>query len=77
MKYIELHARGLSILGVIIIVLMLTGVSCGGTDAIAAVSKGASTTYNVVGVVTCDHNDNGIWMDDYDHRMANGQSCTN
>jgi hypothetical protein len=71
MDRVGLRARGLSILGVFICVLMLTGVSCGGADAMAAVSKGVSTTYNVIGVLTCDEDDNGVWMDDSDHRMAN------
>jgi hypothetical protein len=71
MKYIGLHARGLSILGVFICVLMLTGVSCGGTSAMTSVSKGVSTTYNVTGFVWCDHDDKGELFDDSDHPMQN------
>jgi hypothetical protein len=67
MKDMGLHARGLSILGVFICVLMLTGASCSGANAMAAVSKSVSTTYYVSGFVTCDHNDDGTWFNDSDH----------
>ena len=69
MDRVGLRARGLSILGVSICVLMLTGVSCGGADAMAAVSKSVSTTYEVSGTVWCDDDDNGEWSDG-DHFMT-------
>jgi hypothetical protein len=72
MKYIRAHVRGISILGVFICVLMLTGVSCGGTNAMTSVSKGVSTTYYVSGFVWCDHDDlYGKLFDDDDHPMQN------
>ena len=71
MNRVGLHARGLSILGVFICVLMLTGVSCGAANAMSAVSKSVSMTYYVLGLVRCDHDDLGTWMDDGDHPEQN------
>lgn len=63
------YARGLSILGAIIcvLVLLLTGVSCSGANDMAPVSKGVSTTYSARGYVACDHDDLFSWFDDGDH----------
>lgn len=66
------HARGLSILGVLICVLILTGSSCSSTAGMTDVSKGVSTTYTVEGYVRCDHNDNFYWVDDSDHFEGSG-----
>lgn len=63
------NARGLSILGAIIcvLVLLLTGVSCSGANDMAPVSKGVSTTYTVSGYVACDENNDFSWFNDGDH----------
>ena len=61
MSCFRVPARGFGILGMIFVVLLLFGVSCGGSGTATDVSKSVSTDYDVSGVVWCDHDDNGEW----------------
>jgi hypothetical protein len=67
MKYIRAHVRGISILGVIISVLLLFGISCGDGSTATDVGKSVSGAYDITGVVLCDHNDDFTYGNDGDH----------
>jgi hypothetical protein len=63
------RAKGFSILGVIITVMLLFGISCGSNGTTTDVSKSVSTFYWVRGAVVHDTNDNRVFDGD-DHYVA-------
>jgi hypothetical protein len=71
MRNLRVHVRGISILGAIITVLLLFGISCGGGGTTTTdVGKSVSGAYDITGVVLCDHNDDFTYGNDGDHACA-------
>jgi hypothetical protein len=62
-----IHARAVGILGAIICMVLLFGISCSGGVGSTDASKSVSTTYTINGRVTCDHNGDGDINDVVDH----------
>jgi hypothetical protein len=61
MFYLRTHARGLSMFGVIITVILLFGVSCGsGTTGTTDVGKSVSTTHTISGYAWTDSDSDGL-----------------
>jgi hypothetical protein len=61
MLHLRTHARALSLLGVIITVLLLLGISCGsGTIGTSDVGKSVSTTHTASGYCWNDQDQDGV-----------------
>lgn len=72
MSCFRVPARGFGILGVMFIVLLLSGISCGGGGTTTGASKSVSNTEpaTIYGLVWHDLDGDGVW-DPMDHGEAN------